>query len=62
MKEKFLRSLLLNDISCIYQSCSSLPQTISLLVYARGHLRMKGPFLVLCPLTVIEHWEKELKR
>ena len=40
----------------------SLPQTISLLVYARGCLGRKGPFLVLCPLSVLENWRQELER
>uniref|UniRef100_W5UIK8 Chromodomain-helicase-DNA-binding protein 1-like protein n=1 Tax=Ictalurus punctatus TaxID=7998 RepID=W5UIK8_ICTPU len=54
---KTLDGCILGDEMGLGKTC----QTISLLVYARGHLRMKGPFLVLCPLTVIEHWEKELK-
>ncbi|XP_059426886.1 chromodomain-helicase-DNA-binding protein 1-like [Carassius carassius] len=37
-------------------------QTISLLVYARGCLKMNGPFLVLCPLSVLENWRQELER
>lgn len=37
-------------------------QTISLLAYARGCLKMNGPFLVLCPLSVLENWRQELER
>ncbi|KAK7144873.1 hypothetical protein R3I94_011076 [Phoxinus phoxinus] len=37
-------------------------QTISLLAYARGGLKMNGPFLVLCPLSVLENWRQELER
>ncbi|XP_056606446.1 chromodomain-helicase-DNA-binding protein 1-like [Triplophysa dalaica] len=37
-------------------------QTISLLAYARGCLNMHGPFLVLCPLSVLESWRQELER
>ncbi|XP_073707948.1 chromodomain-helicase-DNA-binding protein 1-like [Garra rufa] len=37
-------------------------QTISLLAYARGCLKMSGPFLVLCPLSVLENWRQELER
>ncbi|KAK2889292.1 hypothetical protein Q8A67_014667 [Cirrhinus molitorella] len=37
-------------------------QTISLLTYARGCLKMSGPFLVLCPLSVLENWRQELER
>uniref|UniRef100_A0A671RWC1 Chromodomain helicase DNA binding protein 1-like n=1 Tax=Sinocyclocheilus anshuiensis TaxID=1608454 RepID=A0A671RWC1_9TELE len=33
-------------------------QTISLLAYARGYLKMNGPFLVLCPLSVLENWRR----
>ncbi|XP_071343158.1 chromodomain-helicase-DNA-binding protein 1-like isoform X2 [Trachinotus anak] len=36
-------------------------QTISLLVYTSGALGMKGPFLVLSPLSVMENWKKELE-
>ncbi|GAA6112301.1 chromodomain-helicase-DNA-binding protein 1-like isoform X1, partial [Tachysurus ichikawai] len=39
-----------------------LPQAISLMVYARGRLLTKGPFLVLCPLVAIDNWKNELKR
>ncbi|XP_016322652.1 chromodomain-helicase-DNA-binding protein 1-like isoform X2 [Sinocyclocheilus anshuiensis] len=37
-------------------------QTISLLAYARGCLKMNGPCLVLCPLSVLENWRQELER
>lgn len=37
-------------------------QTISLLAYARGRLKMNGPFLVLCPLSVLENWRQEVER
>ncbi|XP_043097824.1 chromodomain-helicase-DNA-binding protein 1-like isoform X2 [Puntigrus tetrazona] len=37
-------------------------QTISLLAYARGCLKMNGPFLVLCPLSVLQNWREELER
>ncbi|TRY54630.1 hypothetical protein DNTS_001611 [Danionella cerebrum] len=37
-------------------------QTISLLAYARGYLKMNGPFLVICPLSVLENWKQELER
>ncbi|KAI5109512.1 chromodomain-helicase-DNA-binding protein 1-like, partial [Silurus meridionalis] len=37
-------------------------QAISLLLYARGHLKTKGPFLVLCPLTVLQNWQDELTK
>ncbi|XP_051753151.1 chromodomain-helicase-DNA-binding protein 1-like [Ctenopharyngodon idella] len=37
-------------------------QTISLLAYARGCLKINGPFLVLCPLSVLENWRQELER
>ncbi|XDV35684.1 hypothetical protein PO909_005580 [Leuciscus waleckii] len=37
-------------------------QTISLLAYARGCLKMNGPFLVLCPLSVLDNWRQELER
>ncbi|XP_061593050.1 chromodomain-helicase-DNA-binding protein 1-like isoform X2 [Cololabis saira] len=36
-------------------------QTISLLVHMSGALGVKGPFLVLSPLSVLENWRKELE-
>uniref|UniRef100_A0A673KJY0 Chromodomain-helicase-DNA-binding protein 1-like n=1 Tax=Sinocyclocheilus rhinocerous TaxID=307959 RepID=A0A673KJY0_9TELE len=37
-------------------------QTISLLACARGYLKMNGPFLVPCPLSVLENWRQEVER
>ncbi|XP_077440208.1 chromodomain-helicase-DNA-binding protein 1-like isoform X3 [Vanacampus margaritifer] len=37
-------------------------QTISLLLYMSGALDVKGPFLVLSPLSVMENWRSELER
>ncbi|XP_019331761.1 chromodomain-helicase-DNA-binding protein 1-like isoform X2 [Alligator mississippiensis] len=37
-------------------------QTISLLVYLSGNFINKGPFLILCPLSVLSNWKEELKR
>ncbi|XP_067085682.1 chromodomain-helicase-DNA-binding protein 1-like isoform X3 [Osmerus mordax] len=37
-------------------------QTISLLVYMSGALGIKGPFLVLSPLSVMDNWRTEMKR
>ncbi|XP_061152522.1 chromodomain-helicase-DNA-binding protein 1-like isoform X2 [Syngnathus typhle] len=37
-------------------------QTISLLVYMSGALDVKGPFLILSPLSVMENWRSELER
>ncbi|XP_014378456.1 chromodomain-helicase-DNA-binding protein 1-like isoform X2 [Alligator sinensis] len=37
-------------------------QTISLLVYLAGNFINKGPFLILCPLSVLSNWKEELKR
>ncbi|XP_044308373.1 chromodomain-helicase-DNA-binding protein 1-like isoform X2 [Varanus komodoensis] len=36
-------------------------QAISLLVFLSGRLN-KRPFLILCPLSVLNNWEEELKR
>ncbi|KAM6921156.1 chromodomain-helicase-DNA-binding protein 1-like [Xenentodon cancila] len=36
-------------------------QTISLLLYMSGALGVKGPFLVLSPLSVLENWRRELE-
>ncbi|XP_076870875.1 chromodomain-helicase-DNA-binding protein 1-like [Brachyhypopomus gauderio] len=53
-----LEGCILGDEMGLGKTC----QTISLLVYARGYLGMKGPFLVLCPLSVMENWRGELER
>ncbi|XP_036426586.1 LOW QUALITY PROTEIN: chromodomain-helicase-DNA-binding protein 1-like [Colossoma macropomum] len=55
---KHLEGCILGDEMGLGKTC----QTISLLVYARGCLGMKGPFLVLCPLSVLENWRQELER
>ncbi|XP_066520471.1 chromodomain-helicase-DNA-binding protein 1-like [Hoplias malabaricus] len=55
---KNLEGCILGDEMGLGKTC----QTISLLVYARGYLGMKGPFLVLCPLSVMENWRQELER
>ncbi|XP_068449073.1 chromodomain-helicase-DNA-binding protein 1-like isoform X2 [Clinocottus analis] len=36
-------------------------QTISMLVFISGSLGVRGPFLVLSPLSVIENWRRELQ-
>ncbi|XP_026854693.2 chromodomain-helicase-DNA-binding protein 1-like isoform X2 [Electrophorus electricus] len=53
-----LEGCILGDEMGLGKTC----QTISLLVYAQGCLGMKGPFLVLCPLSVMENWSQELER
>uniref|UniRef100_A0AAR2L5H9 Chromodomain-helicase-DNA-binding protein 1-like n=1 Tax=Pygocentrus nattereri TaxID=42514 RepID=A0AAR2L5H9_PYGNA len=55
---KHLEGCILGDEMGLGKTC----QTISLLVYAQGCLGMKGPFLVLCPLSVLENWRQELER
>jgi SNF2 family DNA or RNA helicase len=37
-------------------------QCLSLLLYLNGCKRKDGPFLVLCPLSVINNWQSELTR
>ncbi|XP_052585970.1 chromodomain-helicase-DNA-binding protein 1-like isoform X2 [Peromyscus californicus insignis] len=37
-------------------------QTIALLVYLVGRLNDEGPFLILCPLSVLSNWREELER
>ncbi|KAB5583814.1 hypothetical protein PHYPO_G00099960 [Pangasianodon hypophthalmus] len=55
---KTLDGCILGDEMGLGKTC----QAICLLLYAQGHLRMKGPFLVLCPLSVLDNWKIELKR
>ncbi|GAB1287896.1 Chromodomain-helicase-DNA-binding protein 1-like [Apodemus speciosus] len=37
-------------------------QTIALLVYLVGQLNDEGPFLILCPLSVLSNWKEEMER
>lgn len=37
-------------------------QTIALLLYLVGRLNDEGPFLILCPLSVLSNWKEELER
>ncbi|XP_027722502.1 chromodomain-helicase-DNA-binding protein 1-like isoform X2 [Vombatus ursinus] len=37
-------------------------QTIALLIYLTGSLKKKGPFLILCPLSVLTNWKEEMER
>ncbi|KAK3575576.1 hypothetical protein QTP86_030436 [Hemibagrus guttatus] len=55
---KTLRGCILGDEMGLGKTC----QAISLMMYARGHLRTKKPFLVLCPLTAVDNWMFEITR
>ncbi|XP_051561906.1 chromodomain-helicase-DNA-binding protein 1-like [Myxocyprinus asiaticus] len=55
---KHQQGCILGDEMGLGKTC----QTISLLAYARGCLKMNGQFLVLCPLSVLENWRQELER
>ena len=35
---------------------------MSLLLYLRGVKHLNGPFLIVCPLSVVSGWEEELAR
>ncbi|XP_066278036.1 chromodomain-helicase-DNA-binding protein 1-like [Branchiostoma lanceolatum] len=37
-------------------------QTIAFLTHLHGSMDVSGPFLILCPLSVLRNWEEELKR
>lgn len=37
-------------------------QTIALLIYLSGRLNDEGPFLILCPLSVLSNWKEEMER
>ncbi|XP_052035624.1 chromodomain-helicase-DNA-binding protein 1-like [Apodemus sylvaticus] len=37
-------------------------QTIAFLVYLVGRLNDEGPFLILCPLSVLSNWKEEMER
>ncbi|XP_048207852.1 chromodomain-helicase-DNA-binding protein 1-like [Perognathus longimembris pacificus] len=37
-------------------------QTIALFLYLAGRLNDEGPFLILCPLSVLNNWKEEMKR
>ncbi|XP_061680437.1 chromodomain-helicase-DNA-binding protein 1-like [Syngnathoides biaculeatus] len=62
---QWLTQCLQNQQGCILGDEMGLGktcQTISLLVYMSGALDVKGPFLVLSPLSVMENWRSELER
>ncbi|XP_030880432.1 chromodomain-helicase-DNA-binding protein 1-like [Leptonychotes weddellii] len=37
-------------------------QTIALFIYLAGRLNDEGPFLILCPLSVLSNWREEMER
>ncbi|XP_008588670.1 PREDICTED: chromodomain-helicase-DNA-binding protein 1-like [Galeopterus variegatus] len=37
-------------------------QTIALFIYLAGRLNDEGPFLILCPLSVLRNWKEEMER
>ncbi|KAM4873050.1 chromodomain-helicase-DNA-binding protein 1-like [Thomomys bottae] len=37
-------------------------QTIALFLYLAGRLNDEGPFLILCPLSVLNNWKEEMER
>ncbi|XP_058394940.1 chromodomain-helicase-DNA-binding protein 1-like isoform X2 [Diceros bicornis minor] len=37
-------------------------QTIALFIYLAGRLNDEGPFLILCPLSVLSNWKEEMER
>ncbi|XP_036396796.1 chromodomain-helicase-DNA-binding protein 1-like [Megalops cyprinoides] len=62
---RWLTQCLKNQEGCILGDEMGLGKTcqsISLLLYTRGALGSKGPFLVLCPLSVMENWKQEMER
>ncbi|KAM8889632.1 chromodomain-helicase-DNA-binding protein 1-like [Synchiropus picturatus] len=61
---QWLSQCLQNQQGCILGDEMGLGktcQTISLLIHASGAHGVKGPFLVLSPLSVLENWRKELE-
>ncbi|CAL8309519.1 unnamed protein product [Lota lota] len=61
---QWLTQCLQNQEGCILGDEMGLGktcQTISLLVYMKGCLGVKGPFLILSPLSVLENWRTELE-
>ncbi|XP_055979037.1 chromodomain-helicase-DNA-binding protein 1-like isoform X1 [Sorex fumeus] len=37
-------------------------QTIALFLYLTGRLNDEGPFLILCPLSILSNWKEEMER
>ncbi|XP_063481978.1 chromodomain-helicase-DNA-binding protein 1-like isoform X3 [Symphalangus syndactylus] len=37
-------------------------QTIAFFIYLAGRLNDEGPFLILCPLSVLSNWKEEMQR
>lgn len=40
----------------------SVFQTIAFFIYLAGRLSDEGPFLILCPLSVLSNWKEEIER
>ena len=40
----------------------SVFQTIAVFIYLAGRLNDEGPFLILCPLSVLSNWKEEMER
>lgn len=62
---QWLAQCLKNQEGCILGDEMGLGKTcqsISLLLYVRGALGEKGPFLILSPLSVMENWRQEMER
>lgn len=43
-------------------SSFSVFQTIAFFTYLAGRLNDEGPFLILCPLSVLSNWKEEIER
>lgn len=39
-----------------------MTQSLGLILYLTSVVKVKGPILVLCPLSVINNWESEFKK
>ncbi|XP_024894242.1 chromodomain-helicase-DNA-binding protein 1-like isoform X2 [Pteropus alecto] len=37
-------------------------QTIALFIYLAGRLNDEGPFLIICPLSILSNWKEEMER
>eukprot|EP00919_Chromeraceae_sp_WS-2016_P022640 GHVR01053757.1.p1 GENE.GHVR01053757.1~~GHVR01053757.1.p1 ORF type:complete len:443 (-),score=93.84 GHVR01053757.1:262-1590(-) len=61
----WLASRWLEGMSCILADAMGLGKTlqvIALMNWACVHLRKRGPFLVICPLSVVSHWRDQLDK
>jgi superfamily II DNA or RNA helicase len=58
---RFLSENRLGGLLCDDMGLGKTHQAMALMVWMKEKRKLKDPFLVVCPTTVISHWEKKLR-